>query len=122
MLERNLHRLFTAIGLLTGQHLVEHDPEAVDVTAGIRGAPGDQLGGKVGDRTHQLSAGRRVRARCPREAEVPDHDAAVFCQQDVLGLDVAMDDAGTVGRGKTREDGIHDRDRLRHRQSLLFAK
>ena len=67
-------------------------------------------------------AGRGVGRRRSRESEVADLDAAVFGEQDVLGLDIAMHDPGAVRCGETREDRVHDRDRLRHRESALLTE
>ena len=122
MLEGDLHRLLALIGLLSGEHLVEHDAERVDVAAGIRHAARDELGGEVRDRAEQLGTRRGVRRRRARQSEVADLDPAVFGEQHVLGLHVAVDDPGAMRRSKAREDRVHDRDRLRQGETLLLAE
>ena len=122
VLEGDLHRLLALVGLLADEHLVQHDPERVDVAAGIGHAARHELGGEVGDRAEQLRAGGGVGRRGAREPEVADLDAAVFGEQHVLGLDVAVHDAGAVGRGEAGQDRVHDRDGLRHRQAALLAQ
>jgi hypothetical protein len=44
----------------------------------------------------------------PGETEVGDLDAPVVGEQDVLGLDVAVDDAGVVGCAERGEHRLHD--------------
>ena len=71
---------------------------------------------------HLVRAGQRdvVRRRVPEqlgEAEVGDLHAAPLVEQDVLGLDVAMDDAFVVGVLQRVADLRHDRQRLGRRQA-----
>ena len=82
------------------QHLVQHAAERVDV--GARGdllLGGRLLGAHVVRRAERQAglghppAGRRAHRQ--RDAEVGDHRPAVL-QQDVLGLDVAVDHAVAV--------------------------
>ena len=122
MLVGDLHRLLALIGLLADEHLVQHDAEGVDVAAGIGRAARDELGSEVGDRAEQHLPRRGVGARGAREAEVADLDTAVFGEQHVLGLDVAVHDAGAVRGREARQHGIHDRDRLGDRQPALLAQ
>ena len=116
------HRRLAHVGLLAGEHLVHHDADRVDVAAGVGDAAGDELGGEVGDRAEQRLPGAGVRARCAGEAEVAELDAAVVGEQHVLGLEVAVHDAGLVRRGETRQHGVHDVDRLLGREPLVVLQ
>ena len=90
-------RRLARVRLLAGEELVEDHPRGVDVGAGVAGAVDDQLGSEVGDRADDDAAGRRVlRVGADRlgQPEVGDLDPAVVGDQDVLGLDVAVDDTG----------------------------
>jgi hypothetical protein len=70
----------------------------------------DLLGRDIGQRPHDLGGGRgRGLARDrPGKAEVGDLDHPVVADDDVLGLDVAMHQAGLMGRGERIENGIDD--------------
>ena len=122
VLEGDLHRLLALVRLLADEHLVQHDAERVDVAARVGHSACDQLGSEVGDRAEQLRAGGGVGRRGTREPEVADLDAAVLGEQHVLGLDVAVHDAGPVRGGEPGEDRVHDRHRLRHREAALLAQ
>ena len=67
-------------------------------------------------------AGRGVRARGAREAEVAELDAAVVGEQHVLGLEVAVHDAGLVRGGEAGEDRVHDVDGLLGRELLVVLQ
>ena len=112
----DLHRRLAHVGLLAREHLVRHDAERVDVAAGIGDASGHELGGEVRDRAEQGLPGRGVRARGAREPEVAQLDAAVVGEQHVLGLEVAVHDAGLVRGGEPREHGVEDVDGLLGRE------
>lgn len=122
VLESDLHGLLALVGLLTHEHLVQHDAEGVDVAAGVGGSAGDEFGGEVGDRPEQLLSGRGVRGGRSREPEVADLYATVFGEEDVLGLHVAVHDPGTMRGRETGQDRIHDGDGLRDREALLLAE
>ena len=86
-------------GRHAGQHLVEHAGERVQVGASVDlDAAEGLLGGHVGRGPESGSHRRRSRLRAPQrpgDAEVSNQGEPVR-EQDVLGLDVAMDDAALV--------------------------
>ena len=95
-----------------GDHLVEHDPERVDVAAGVDGLALGLLGREVGGRAHDRAGLGEALARLadgPGDAEVGHLDLAGVVDQDVAGLDVAVDHAAAVGEvqgaGHVRADG-----------------
>ena len=122
VLVRDLHRLLALERLLAGEHLVHHDADRVDVAPGVRDAPGDELGGEVGDRPEQRLPARRVAGGGAREAEVADLDAAVVGQQHVLGLQVAVDDAGLVRGDEPGQHRLEDVHRLLGREAPVLAE
>jgi hypothetical protein len=76
------------------------------------GSPRACSGEKYGRRAEEhLAAGRRGRAgHRARDPEVGDHGAPVGGEEDVLGLDVAVDDPGAVReREPARDLGAHAR-------------
>jgi hypothetical protein len=89
------------VGQLAGQELVHHDPQRVDVRAPVdgRGVAARLLGAHVGERAHQRAhvrlQGRRARLVVgqARHAEVEDLGLAICRDQDVAGLEVAVDHA-----------------------------
>ena len=97
-----LHRR-PGVRLLAGQHLEQHGAEAVDVGPGVeRAVAAGLLGAHVGRRPDAhaglgelvLVLGRAERAG---DAEVGDEGVAVAGEEQVLGLDVAVDHAVLVG-------------------------
>ena len=96
----DLDRIVAGVRLGTGQQLVEHHAQGVHVAARVGLAVGDQLGRDVADRADQhAGGGRGLGTDRPGQAEVGDLDLAAVRDQHVLGLDVAMDQAGLVGGG-----------------------
>ncbi len=112
VLVRDLHRRRATVGLLAGEHLVQHDAGGVHVGPGVGDAALDLLGREIGDRADD-DAGRRAarhrRRDRPGQPEVRDLDAAVLGDQDVLGLDVAVHEPGLVRAGERAEDLLEDR-------------
>jgi hypothetical protein len=106
--ERPRHRVLPE-GVLAGQQLVEDDPEGEDVGAGVDGQGPGLLGGHVEDGPCDLAGGSgargrrdlardlRLRAHELGQAEVEDLHPTVRGQEEVLGLEVAVDDALGVG-------------------------
>ncbi len=118
----DLHRLLALERLLAREHLEHHDADGVDVAAGVGDAAGHQLGGEVGDRAEQGRPGRRRGGRRPGEPEVADLDASVVGEQHVLGFEVAVHDAGAVGRGEAREQRLDDVHGLLARQRAVLLQ
>jgi hypothetical protein len=107
------------VGLVAGQQLVEHHAHGVHVGAGVAGPVDDELGGEVGDRADQDAAGRGVpgvggdRLGEPEVGDLHPGPRRLVGDEDVLGLDVAVDHAGAVGRGQRRDDRLQEGQRLR---------
>ena len=108
------------------QHLVEHAADGVDV--GARGdllLGGRLLGAHVVRRAEaEAGLGHAAAGRCAhgeRDAEVGDHRAAVV-EQDVLGLDVAVDDAVAVRVVQGVGDIAGDADGLVHTELRLAVE
>ena len=105
---------FSLEGPLAAQHLVEHGAERKDVGAMVDGQAAHLLGRHVAERPehgagvglHVGDAGFLRRRRRDRlgETEVEDLDVIVAPDHDVLGLQIAMDDAARVGGGDAARD------------------
>ncbi len=84
---------------LAGQHLVEQDPERVDVGAGVDLPAHRLLGGDVvGGAEDPAGRGQAVRLEREGDPEVGDLGPALGVDEDVLGLDVAVDQPRLRGR------------------------
>ena len=101
---------------LAGQALVQHAAERVHVGARVDRFAADLLGRDVLDRAHQLTRAGQAgdRGRLLRQAEV--RQVAVLTagapgDQDVGGLDVAMDEPALVGRVERVADLLDQPDR-----------
>ena len=95
---QNFIRALAPVRPLSGEQLVEDDAQAVDVGAGIDAVPlaAGLFRAHVGRRAGQLGAGAEVHI-AQRQAEVCHHGPALFVEQDVGRLDVAVDQAAAVG-------------------------
>ncbi len=118
------------------QHVVEDQPERVDVGALIRRLPPRLLGGHVLHGTYDFARNRRPgmrgarsegcpgrpaqdflpAARGPRDAEVHDQRLVVGADHDVRGFEVAVHHAGLVGRHETGQRRPGDADHPRRRE------
>ena len=113
-----------------GEHLVERDAEREDIRRRPRGSATGLLGRHVGHRADQRER-IRLRARVrfgggpglvdASQPEVQHLRIAVAANHHVLGLDVAMDDAGRVGGRKRLRDLPADVDHRRRRVLSLHA-
>jgi hypothetical protein len=102
-----------------GQRMVEHTPEREDVHPGVRDLAPDLLGSHVRRRPDDASEGRHdVEPRPAREPEIEELRAAELAvhQEHVLGLHVAVDEAGRV------DDLEAAREALREHQRLVSAQ
>ena len=109
--------------LAAGEHLEEHQPGRVDVAAGVGDAALDLLGREVGDGAQQHALGARdgLAGHGPGQAEVGDLDGAVVVDDDVLGLDVAVDQALGVGLGERAQHRLQHVERGPRRKQPLLA-
>ena len=98
MAERELDGAVLGERRLAREHLVQDDPDAVDVGRGRRAAAARLLGGHVAGRTDDRGA-RAVGAALsePGDAEVAYLHPPLGRDQDVGGLDVTVDHALGVG-------------------------
>ena len=98
----------------SGDHLVQHAAERVDVGAAVDGLPLRLLGRQVrrGPEHRRGLLDRLLRVADPRDAEVRDLHVARRGDHDVAGLDVAVDDALVV-RGGERVGDVDRRCRSR---------
>ena len=120
----HLDRGLALVRLGAGEQLVEQHPDGVHVGARVAAAVDDELGGEVGDGADEHAAGGGVLGVGGDglgQAEVGDLDPAVVGDQDVLGLDVAVDQAGPVGVREGREDRLHEGQGARRRHRALLA-
>ena len=92
-------------------HLVEHDAEGVDVAAPVDSEPLGLLGREVGRGPHHEPGlgDLLVDADRPGDPEVGHLDLAVGGDEDVAGLDVAVDDPVAVRVGERLGDVGGDR-------------
>jgi len=107
---------------LAHQHLIQHAPQAVHIGARIdSAAPHQLLGAHISQRPYGVAPGERVAAGGAdraRDTEV-GHPGVISGQEDVFGLDVAMDDAVRVCVGQRIADLEGDAQRFLEWQALL---
>ena len=100
---------------VAGQHLVEDDPERVDVGARVGALPHRLLGRDVVGRAEHAPGGGDARLlELAGDPEVGDLGPPVGVDQDVLRLDVAVDHAARVGDGEAAGDLDRVGDRVLH--------
>ena len=118
------HRIVPGRDPLTAdQRVVHQQPERVDVGAVIDRLPLRLFRRHVFERPdHGAERGRGAGAGAAdrsRDPEIHDQRAIVGRDHDVLGLQIAVDDADLVGRLQPGRDLFRDRQRLGHGQLSL---
>ena len=106
LLEDGRHGLGGGLALeraAAGQHLVEHDAEREQVGAAVDGLAADLLGRHVADRAEHSSwigrddrLGRAALAHRLGQTEIENLHLPVTREKQVLGLQIAVDDAFAV--------------------------
>ena len=111
------------IGHIAGEHLVKQDAEAVQISAGVYVLAANLLWTHVARSADgQAGAGHPGgAAQGFGDAKVGQHRAAVFAEQDILRLDIAMNNAAMVRVVQGFGDGAGHRHRLFQRQTLADA-
>ena len=128
VLELGAHRgidVVTLEGRLAGQHLVEDDTEGVEVAPRVAPLALHLLRRHVVRRPDRLGQARPrhlPERRVERDAEVDELHPAVRGDHDVLGLEVAVDDAVVVQVGERVGDGDGQRDGGLAGQAALSAE
>ncbi len=109
--QRLVVRAFERSG--AGDHFIQHAAERPQIAAVVDLAALRLLGRHVGHGAHRsLGFGQPRRFGQPRQAEVHDGDLAVLGDQNVGGLDVAVNDAFLVGGLQALRDLPADFERI----------
>jgi hypothetical protein len=112
VLHRHRDLVLAVEGDVAGEHLEEHDAQRVEVALRIDVLAQRLLGRDVvGRAEHAPVGGEALLGQRARDPEVGDLGRALLVDEDVLGLDVAVDDAVVVGGAQ----GAGDLDRVGHR-------
>ena len=106
-------------GHRTGQHLVEDDPERVEVGALVDRRAPRLLGREVLRGADDRADLGHLRGAGPRDAEVGHLDVPVAADDHVVRLDVAVDDVVAVRLGERAEDLAGELDRRQRRRRAL---
>src|SRR6185295_12572976 len=104
LLERDRHGALALERDAAGEQLVEHDPDRVDVRRRADRVALGLLGREVLRRAHDGARLGHVRRSGARDAEVGDLGAPVGVDDDVVGLEVAVDDPAAVGEARGAQD------------------
>jgi hypothetical protein len=102
------HRALPRPRTFAGEHLVEHHPQRPQVGSRVDGITPHLLRRHVVWRPERVAGSRPVVARDLGDPEVHDLGHAVRGDEDVLGLDVAVNDASLVRRAEAIGDLLRD--------------
>ena len=117
VLVRDRHRGLARVGELTGEQFVRDDPQRVQVGPRVGRLAADLLGREVLDRARHGARPRVLRVgERTGETEIGELHDAVGRDEDVLGLEVAVDDPFRVRVLEGRERLADDVGRLRGRE------
>ena len=97
---RDGNRVIGFKGQLTGEHLIEHDTDGINIRLFVRDFAACLLGTDIMHRTDRFvrCAGQpRIRSRKTCNAEIRHFDGAIRKQHNILRLDVAMYDSFVMG-------------------------
>ena len=101
LIDLRLHQIVFAVRgkrRRAGEHLVEHDGEAVEIASLVAFLAAQLLGRHVGERAdNAAAAGEPLAAADAGDAEVHDLEHAVFRDHQVRRFDVAVDHAHAMG-------------------------
>jgi hypothetical protein len=112
----------TAEGAFAGEQLIEDHAAREQVAAPVDRLAGELLGRHVRDGAeHRAELGELGGVELG-DAEIGDFDAAVGEQDDVGGLDVAMDDAALVRVLQGAQQLAHDAARLGQRERAAVVE
>ena len=113
VLHRDRDLVLAVEGDVAGEHLEQHDAERVDVGLAVDVVAERLLGGDVvGGAEHAAVGGQALLVEGASDAEVGDLGRAFLVDEDVLGLDVAVDDVAIVRRLERAGDLDRVGDRL----------
>ncbi len=113
LLEGHAERGLAGEGDLAGDHFVDDDPQGIDVRALVDLGRLRLLGRHVlGRADHDAGTGEPRRVERPGDAEIHHLGVPLAVDHDVLGLEVAVDDAQPVRLGQPLGDLLGDRQRL----------
>jgi hypothetical protein len=104
-----------------GHHLVQHRAEGVEVAARFRVPPERLLRRHVRKRPHdRVLAGQARAFAAQRQPEISEVGDPVLAQPDVVGLDVAVDDAATMSVFQRVAHLLRDLQRTDERQAVCL--
>ena len=101
---RDRHGSLALKGHAAREHLVEHDPDCVEVCGWANGQPTCLLGRKILCGTDDRAGLSHLGLSRAGNAEVSHLRLAISLDQNVLGLDVAVDHAFLVGDAERGEN------------------
>ena len=106
---RESRHVFGAVWNDSGEHLVQRDAERIDVRAPVERLAAELLGRQIG-RGAENEAGLRFHEALAdlRDAEVHQERPPALVEENVVGLDVAVDDAARMAVVERVQERNHD--------------